>query len=316
MMKNRFVVWILLDVLLSFPSLSYGEKLQVIASIFPIADMARQVGGDDVEVTTIVPAGASPHTFELKPSLVKTFASARVFLMIGAGLEFWADQLVESSGRHLKPVILSDGLMLLQSANEHHGASAKEASHEFHKSANAEHAHSHDFHTGNPHIWLDPHLAETMVTRIQEALSNADPAHANAYESRAKDYLGQLDMLDRGITDAVKQFKNKEIVSFHPSWDYFAARYGLTVAGVIEKSPGSNPTPREIAGIVSRIKAYQVRAVFAEPQFSTRVADVIAREAGVKVLILDPLGGETLPGRNTYIGLMMYNLQIMKEAMQ
>jgi len=97
MMNNRLFVWMLLSVFLSIPSLSYGEKLPVIASIFPIADMARQVGGNDVEVTTVVPAGASPHTFEMKPSLVKAFASAKVFLMIGAGLEFWADQLVESS---------------------------------------------------------------------------------------------------------------------------------------------------------------------------------------------------------------------------
>ena len=128
--------------------------------------------------------------------------------------------------------------------------------------------------------------------------------------------MAELDALDRDIADTVNQFKTREVISFHASWDYFAARYGLTLAGVIEKTPGRNPTPREIAGIVSSIKAYHIRAVFAEPQFSPKVADVIAREAGVKVLILDPLGGETLAGRNTYIGLMTYNLQIMKEAMQ
>ncbi len=316
-MRNyRFIAWILLGVFLGFPSLSYGGRLQVVASIFPIADMARQVGGDDVEVTTLVPAGASPHTFEMKPSVIKTFASAKVFLMIGAGLEFWADQLVQSSGRQLKPVELSDGITLIQSTDAHHDESGKEISQESNKSEHAEHAHSHDFHTGNPHIWLDPRLAEIIVIRIQEALSAADPTHAAGYENRAKAYLVRLDALDRDIADTVKQFKNKEVVSFHASWDYFAARYGLSLAGVIEKSPGRNPTPREIADIVSRIKAYRIRAVFAEPQFSPRVADVIAREAGVKVLILDPLGGETLPGRNTYIDLMTYNLQIMKEAMQ
>jgi len=314
MMKNRFLTWMLLSVMLSIPSLSYGEKLQVIASIFPIADMARQVGGDDVEVTTVVPPGASPHTFEMKPSLVKTFASAKVFLMIGAGLEFWAEQLVQSSGRKLKPVVLSDGMTLIRSADGHHDESAEEASHESNKSGHAEHAHSHE--SGNPHIWLDPHLVKIMVARIQEALSAEDPAHANAYKIRAKAYLGQLDALDRTITDTVKQFKSRNIISFHPSWDYFAARYGLNPAGVIEKSPGRNPTPKDIAELVSRIQSYHIRAVFAEPQFSPRVADVIAREAGVKVLILDPLGGETLPGRNSYIGLMTYNLQIMKEAMQ
>lgn len=317
MKHYRFFAGLFLSIILSIPSLSFGdgEKLQVIASIFPIADMARQVGGNDVEVTTVVPAGASPHTFEMKPSLIKTFTSAKVFLMIGAGLEFWADQLVQSSGQKLKPVVLSDGMALIRSADPHHDDSVKEVP-LTPKSAHTEHAHSHDLHTGNPHIWLDPHLAKTMVTRILEALSIADPAHALAYESRAKAYLGELDALDKGISDTVNQFKTRQVISFHPSWDYFAARYGLTLAGVIEKTPGRNPTPREIAGIVSSIKAYHIRAVFAEPQFSPKVADVIANEAGVKVLILDPLGGETLPGRNTYIGLMTYNLQIMKEAMQ
>ena len=314
MIKNRFYIWMLFAVFLGIPSLSYGEKLQVVASIFPVADMARQVGGNDIEITTVVPAGASPHTFEMKPSLVKAFASAKVFLMIGAGLEFWADQLVQSSGRKLKPVVLSDGMTLIRSADPHHDESVKETPHASNKSAHTGHAHSHD--SGNPHIWLDPHLAITMVTRILEAFSIADPVHASDYENRTKTYLDQLDALDRDIAVAVNQFKIRQVISFHPSWDYFAARYGLTLAGLIEKTPGRNPTPREIADIVSGIKAYQIRAVFAEPQFSPRVADVIAREAGVKVLILDPLGGETLPGRNTYIGLMTYNLQIMKEAMQ
>ena len=314
MRHYRFFAWILLSVFLSIPSLSYGEKLQVIASIFPIADMARQVGSNDVEVTTVVPAGASPHTFEMKPSLVKTFASAKVFLMIGAGLEFWADQLIQSSGQKLKPVVLSDGMTLIRSADPHHAESVKEVPLASNKSAHTEHAHSHD--GGNPHVWLDPHLAKTMVTRIQEAFSIADPAHAFEYESRAKVYLGRLDTLDRDIADTVNQFKTRQVISFHASWDYFAARYGLTLTGVIEKTPGRNPTPREIAGIVSSIHKFDIRAVFTEPQFSPKVADVIAREAGVKVLILDPLGGETLPGRNTYIGLMTYNLQIMKEAMQ
>lgn len=316
MMINRFIVWIILGVLISIPNVSYGQKLQVVASIFPIADMARQIGGNDVEVTTIIPPGASPHTFEMKPSLVKAFGEARVFFMVGAGLEFWADQLIRSSGRKIKPVVLSDGMTLIQAADLHHGESEKKASRDSKQSGHAGHVQAHHFHTGNPHVWLDPHLAKTMATRIQKALAIADPARAPAYETRYKAYLDQLDALDSAISDAVKQFKIREVVSFHSSWDYFIARYGLSLAGVIEKTPGRNPTPREIAGIVSRIKSFGIRAVFAEPQFSPKVADVIAGEAGVKVLILDPLGGETLAGRNTYIDLMSYNLQIMKEAMQ
>lgn len=310
--------WILFFSIVFFgtPALSFGEKLSVVASIFPITDMARQIGGEDVDVTTIVPAGASPHTFELKPSLVRKFASAKVFLMIGAGLEYWADQLVHSSGRKILPVILSDGVKLIQSTESHHDEAAEHPSSPSGKSRHAKHDHDHDHGGGNPHIWLDPQLAKLMAARIQEAFSAADPDHAVVYAHRTREFLDRLDVLDREIADNVALFKIRQVVSFHSSWDYFIARYGLTLAGVIEKSPGRNPTPREIADIVSSIRSFQIRAVFAEPQFSPKVANVIASEAGVKVLILDPLGGETITGRNSYFDLMRYNLHIMKETMQ
>jgi ABC-type Zn uptake system ZnuABC Zn-binding protein ZnuA len=309
----RYSISLLLVVFFSMPTLSYGEKLPVVASIFPIADMARQIGGEDVDVTTIVPAGASPHTFELKPSIVRKFASAKVFLMIGAGLEYWADQLVHSSGGKLKPVVLSDGITLIHATESHHDEAAE---HPPSTSGKARHAkHDHDHGGGNPHIWLDPQLVKLMAARIQEAFSAADPDHAAAYARRNLNFLDQLDALDREIAGSVAQFKIRQVVSFHSSWDYFIARYGLTLAGVIEKSPGRNPTPREIADIVSSIRSFHIRAVFAEPQFNPKVADVIASEAGVKVLILDPLGGDSLTGRNTYFNLMRYNLHIMKEAM-
>jgi zinc transport system substrate-binding protein len=311
----RYSISLLLVVFFSIPTLSYAEKLPVVASIFPLADMARQIGGDDVDVTTIVPAGASPHTFELKPSIVRKFASAKVFLMIGVGLEYWADQLVHSSGGKLKPVVLSDGMTLIHATESHHDEAADHQSHASGKSRHAKHNHDHDHGSGNPHIWLDPHLVKLMAARIQEAFSAADPDHAAAYARRNLNFLDQLDALDREIAGSVAQFKTRQVVSFHSSWDYFIARYGLTLSGVIEKSPGRNPTPREIADIVSSIRSFHIRAVFAEPQFSPKVADVIASEAGVKVLILDPLGGESLPGRSTYFDLMRYNLHIMKEAM-
>jgi zinc transport system substrate-binding protein len=114
----------------------------------------------------------------------------------------------------------------------------------------------------------------------------------------------------------VANFKIKKYVSFHASWVYFARRYGLESAGVIEAAPGRNPTPIQIKNIVATIKKYHIRAVFAEPQLNPRAAEVIAREAEVNVLLLDPLGGPNLKGRNTYIDLMKYNLNVMQEAMK
>jgi zinc transport system substrate-binding protein len=113
----------------------------------------------------------------------------------------------------------------------------------------------------------------------------------------------------------VDSFRIRKYVAFHPAWSYFARRYGLEEVGVIQESPGREPTPRHIENLIRAIEAFGIQAVFAEPQLNPTAAEAIAAEAGVKVLILDPLGGPDLPGRDSYIGLMEYNLEIMRRAM-
>jgi zinc transport system substrate-binding protein len=282
-------------------SVCMSKKLPVIASIYPIADMVQQVGGEHVDVTFVLPAGASPHTFEPKPSLVKKFSSARIFFMIGVGLEFWADKFVNLAGSELTTVVLSKGVSLIHIAGHHHAGSGIS---------------DHESSVANPHIWLDPVIAKSMVQKIVAELCEVDPSHLPYYKDRGQKYLEQLDKLDQMIRETVSTFKIIKFVSFHASWDYFARRYGLDSAGIIEAAPGRNPTPIQVKNIVEMIKKYQIRAVFAEPQLNSRAADVIAREAGVKVLLLDPMGGPKQKNKRTYVDLMAYNLDILKEAME
>jgi zinc transport system substrate-binding protein len=294
-----------------------AEKIPITASIYPIADMVQQVGGDYVDVTFVIPAGASPHTFEPKPSLVKKFSSARIFFMVGAGLEFWAEKFVSLAGPGLTTVVLSDGVSLIHTVENHHD---HEAEHHLEKKTDHRQAESgisgRESKVANPHIWLNPLIAKSMVNKITAVLCDVDHPHIKYYEQRSRNFLEKIDQLDRLITDRVANFKIKKYVSFHASWVYFARRYGLESAGVIEAAPGRNPTPIQIKNIVATIKKYHIRAVFAEPQLNPRAAEVIAREAKVNVLLLDPLGGPNLKGRNTYIDLMKYNLNVMQEAMK
>jgi len=285
----------------------FAEKLPVVTSIYPVADMVRQVGGEHVDVTYVLPAGASPHTFEPKPSLVKTFFSARVFFMIGAGLEFWADKFIKLAGPDLMTVVLSEGVDLIVSTGHHH---------EKHPREKDTTVLENDQTVANPHIWLDPVIAKSMVDKIMTALSKLDSRHSAYYHQRSRHYLNELDKLDHLIAATTAGFKNKKYVAFHASWDYFAKRYGLEPAGVIEAAPGRNPTPLQIKIIVSDIKKYQIRAVFAEPQFNPRAAEVIAGEANVRVLMLDPLGSPKQPYGNNYVDLMTHNLSILKDAME
>ena len=290
----------------------FGEKISVVAGIFPVTDMVKQVGGEYVDVTTVIPAGASPHTFEPKPSLVKTISTARIFFIVGAGLEFWAEKFAKPSGNQLMTVVLSEGVSLIHTAGHHHHDASE------HHHSDEKHHHNE---TGaasafaNPHIWLDPVVAKSMVEKIVSVLCLVDNTHLQYYEKRGKKYLDDLDKLHCIISTAVEKFSVRKYVAFHPAWDYFAKRYGLVSVGVIETSPGKNPTPKHIKNIISLIRNHNIRAVFAEPQLNSRVAEVIAREANVKVLLLDPMGGSKLKGRNTYIDLMKYNLKTMQEAM-
>jgi zinc transport system substrate-binding protein len=267
------------------------QKLKVVASIAPLADFARQVGGDKVDVTLLLPAGASPHTYEPTPKTAQEIAKARVFIKIGAGLEFWADKLMAAATRDILTVTCSEGIDLIK--GEGHG---------------------HAISNVDPHIWLDPVVCIKIIKKIEDAFSRADPADASYYKRNAAAYIDKLAALDREIAGRVKTFRTREYITYHSAWNYFARRYGLRVAGVIEEGPGKEPTARHIGDILRLIRGMKTKVVFAEPQSSTRMAEAIAKEAGGQVLILDDIGGRK--GRETYIDLMRYNLSVMERAMR
>jgi zinc transport system substrate-binding protein len=298
-----------------------AEKIPVVASIVPLADFCRQLGGDRLQVQALIPPGASPHVFEPPPSVIARAAQARLFVYTGAGMEPWAAKLLKSQGtENLEVVEAVQGIPLIKEAGEHHHDEAAEEEHHHHHPASGlakahkdHEGHSHE--AGNPHVWLDPVLAQDICRRISAALIRLDPGHRRDYETRLQHYLQELASLDQEIQKRVAAFRVREFVCFHPSFSYFARRYGLKEAGVIELSPGREPTPRHLQKIVAAIKHYGIKVVFAEPQLNPRVANVIAREAGAKVLLLDPVGGRPPYGEN-YLKLMRYNLDIMEKAMK
>jgi ABC-type Zn uptake system ZnuABC Zn-binding protein ZnuA len=145
-------------------------------------------------------------------------------------------------------------------------------------------------------------IAAGIVTKIERALIEADPNNAEHYKKNAALYREKLRLLDREISGRVKALRTKEYVTFHSAWNYFSKRYGLRVAGVIEESPGKEPSPKHMARIIKEIKRIGSKAVFVEPQFNPKIAEVIAKESGAKVVYLDPFEGKE--GRDTYIDMM------------
>lgn len=262
-------------------------KMIVAASIPPLADFAKQVGGKYVDVTLLVGPGQSPHTYQIQPDQMRMLSEASVLVLNGVNLEFWADKAIDAANNpKLIVVKTADGLPTIDESD--HGG-------------------------GNPHVWLNPIYAIHQVEMIRDAYIKADPKHAVQYKTNANAYINKLKQLDKDIRAEVKTFKQKQFVAFHSAWVYFAREYGLKQAAVIEESPGKEPTPVQIKHVVDTIKRIKAKAIFAEPQFSPKAAEVIASETGAKVLFLDPLGR---PPHYSYISMMRYDVAEMAKALK
>lgn len=292
------LLFLLVSLLFAVVDISYASqgKIKVVASITPLADFAKQVGGDKVDVALLLPPGASPHTYEPTPKVIQDISQAKIFLKIGSGLEFWADRMIKAASAKIDVVDSSAGVDLIKDTRHSHNSGHK------------------DHANADPHIWLDPIICIGIITKIETALSKADPANALYYQKNAAAYSDKLRKLDKEIKERTRSFRTREYVTFHSAWNYFSRRYGLKVAAVIEESPGKEPTPKHIRRIIGELKKLSTRVVFAEPQFSPKVAETIAREAGAQVFFLDPYGG--LKDKETYLDLMYYNLSIMEKALK
>lgn len=269
--------------------------MKVAASIVPLADFCREVGGGLVEVELMVPPGASPHTYEPTSSQMKFLSDAKVLVLNGLELETWVTDVVKKvDNPDLVEVVAGDsipGSDLIRAAGEEHGLY-------------------------DPHVWLDPNLAIYEAEAIRDGFIEADPGNRKAYTDNALRYVGELKALDARIREEAPAFTGKGFVAFHPSLTYFARRYGLEQVGVIEELPGKEPSAREISKLIDKIRESGVTVVLAEPQFSPKVAETIATEAAVTVTVIDPLGDPDNPETNTYIKLMAHNVGTLLEAMR
>lgn len=252
----------------------------VVASIFPIADLTRVIAGDDARVRVLLRPGASPATFDPTPATVREVRDARLLVLVGGGLDGWAGELAASSGAHA--LTLLDGIRL-----EGEGDAAG---------------------TGNPHLWLDPvRTRDELLPRIADALVEVLPRARPRIEARAAALADTLTALDGEIRSALTPLENRSFVASHPAWAYYARRYDLRQVGVVHQHPGQEPSPRAVADVVDRARAAGVPVVFGEPQVADAAARSLAEELSIPLLTLDPLGGAEVPGRDSYTDLLRYN---------
>ena len=268
--------------------------MKVAASTVPLADFCTEVGGDLVEVKTIVPPGSSPHTFEPTTSLMKYMSDAKVFVQNGLNLEAWAaDTLKKVDNQELVDVVAADNVPESDLIEVGEGVY-------------------------DPHVWLDPNLAVYEVEAIRDGFTLADPDNEEVYRANARRYIEELEELDLYIKGETATYAVKKFVSFHPAFRYYAARYGLEQVGTIEEVPGKEPSVGEIAELIDGIKREDVKVIFTEPQFNPQAAQAIADEAGATVVLksLDPLGNPDDPETCTYIKLIKHDTGVMAEVMK
>jgi len=264
-----------------------GSKAKVGATIFPLYDIARQVAGPVADVVLILPPGASPHTFEPTPAAVRSLSGASTLFVIGYGLDDWAGRLAHGAG--VPRVVRVDAGVALRREGGRGRASV------------------------DPHYWLSIRHGEAIARTVAAELERLAPERAVDLRGTLAAYLARLDAADREIRRLLEGSPTRRIATFHDAFGYFADAYGLEIAAVFEPYPGLEPGPRFVVEFQQKVRATGVRVVFSEPQLSVDAIRPIARDLGVAISVLDPLGGA--PGREGYIEAMLFNARQVAAAL-
>jgi zinc transport system substrate-binding protein len=284
------------------PSMA-APRLKVAATIFPLYDLVRQVGGSDVEAVLLLPPGASPHTVAFTPSMIRSLTGSAAIFAIGHGLDDWAVRLAGDAG--VPRTVLTDPHIALRSGHQ--------GSHE-HGSKHVQRERAEAPRAVDPHYWLAVPNAIQMVQTIVSVLGELEPAGKSRYEQRAAAYRQELQVADRAIRQLLGNVKRHDIALFHSAFDYFAAAYGVHIVATFEPIPGQEPSPRHVQEFLRRLREYNLRVLFIEPQLSAAPLRSLARDVGVTLQELDPLGG--IEGRESYLALMRFNAAQIASALR
>lgn len=272
----------------------------VVTSFFPLYDFARQIAGTNCDVRCLVPPGGDPHHEDPTPAMARLVERADVVLLLGLGMDGWVGKLARG-GPTNRVAVVNEGL-----GTRTMGASAL-----------AQFASEKpDPNETDPHIWLDPVLAEKLVLRLVAELTRRFPRHAAAMQVRGDALAQDLRQLHGEFERGLAGLPHREVVTFHGAYGYLFARYHLETAGVIEPFPGEEPSAAYLRALVDLMRQLGLKTIFAEPQLSDRPAQVIAQEIGGRVERLDPC--ETIlpeAPAATYQDRQRRNLATLKQAL-
>ncbi|KYC52427.1 MAG: high-affinity zinc transporter periplasmic component [Candidatus Methanofastidiosum methylothiophilum] len=278
---NKLIIPIILCILVLTPlcigqgsDANKNDKIIVYATIQSQKEMIEAVGGDKVTVNIIVPPGDSPHTRDLTPSQLTDLAKARIYVMVGSGVEFEVKSIdkIRDLNKNMIVIDSSKGIELISIGFHAH---------------EGEELHSEEEDGKDPHIWNSIKNGKTMVQNIYDGLILVDPDNKEYYLKNRDEYIMKLDEADQYIANELTDIPNRSFMIFHPSWGYFARDYNLTQIAI--EVGGKEPTLQSLSHTIEEAKEENIKTVFVSPGFSSKAAEIITKEIGGKTEVLDPL---------------------------
>ncbi|MER7704733.1 metal ABC transporter substrate-binding protein [Kitasatospora sp. NPDC097605] len=283
------------------------DRLNVVASFYPMEFLATKIGGEHVKVTGLTAAGVEPHDLELTAKQVGRVQKADAIVYL-KGLQPTVDKAVAGSGAKFK-VDATAAVPL-----EDHHLAEDHAEGEGHTEGDG-HDHHHDEAAGDPHIWLDPTRYAAVARSVGTEFAKADPAHADDYRKNTEELVGRLTALDQEFKDGLKDAKNRTFVTSHAAFGYLAEAYGLTQVSINGVDPESEPTPARLADVQKAAKENGVTTIFFETLASPRLAETVAKDLGLRTAVLDPLEGVKDQAKDDYLTVMRQNLANLQAAL-
>lgn len=264
-----------------------SDRVPVFVSISPQKYFVQQIGKDLVDVQVMVPPGASPATYEPKPRQMADLSKARVYFAIGVPFENTWLKRIAAANPKMEVVHTDDGINKIPMATHHHDKEVEQHEEGVDRGAGA-----HGHRGLDPHIWLSPPLVKIQARAIMETLQKKDPSHRVEYQRNYQQFSAQINWLDDELKALFADKQELRFMVFHPSWGYFAHAYGLKQVAV--EIEGKDPKPARLKALIKLARENDIDVIFAQPQFSSKSAELVAREIGGQVAFADPLAADWL----------------------
>lgn len=298
------------------------DKLSVVTSFYPLYFLATEIGGPYVEVENLIAAGVEPHDWTPKSKDLTIASNAQLLLYHGAGLEQWVDQFLKGLSKDSSVVTkeMSMGISLISGKEESLEHEAEDShSHEHEEEEGHEHEEEGHSHDTDPHTWVSPKSAIILAENVKNSLVEADAANAEYYNQNYEALKNKLIALDQQYTEALDAAPQRNLVVSHQAFGYLARDYGLKQVAIMGLSHGAEPRAQDILKIAKFVKENGIKYIFFEELVSDKLAKMLASEAKVDTMVLNPLEGltkEQEQSGETYLTLMDRNLQNLKKALQ